>query len=71
MYDNIANRQHNPESKKWYSDIHKRWIAIHELIEKYGTDEDKIAWLLCRDDAAGWRVNSDGFEMRDYDRHVS
>ena len=39
------------------NDIDYRWNLIGNLVEKYGTDEERIAWMLCRGDAAEWRLN--------------
>lgn len=40
--------------------IDKRWTTIGELVEKYGSQEEKVAWALCRGDAAQWKIASEG-----------
>jgi hypothetical protein len=42
--------------KKWYDDIDARWSRMDELVELFGTEDDKIAWMLCRGDAGEWRM---------------
>jgi hypothetical protein len=48
----------------WYDDIDKRWEAIGCLVKKYGSYEDEMAWILCRGDAAEWRLATDEFKNR-------
>jgi YD repeat-containing protein len=37
------------------NDIDYRWNALGRLVEEHGTDEDRLALMLCRGDAAEWR----------------
>lgn len=45
------------EYKKWFDNIDKRWNAIGALVEEHGTEEEKLAWALCRGDAAEWKYS--------------
>ena len=44
------------KSNEWYDNVDARWTAIGKLVEKHGNDEEKLAWALCRGDAAEWRL---------------
>lgn len=42
-----------------FDNIDDRWKMIGELVEEYGTEEEKLAWALCRGDAAEWRLGTE------------
>jgi len=46
------------EDKRIINDIDYRWTLVGELVEKFGDDHDKIAWAMCRGDAAEWKNQS-------------
>ena len=39
------------------NNIDDRWNMIGELVYRYGTEDDKLAWGLCRGDAAEWKLS--------------
>ena len=45
-------------NEKNLKDVDKRWALIGSLVERFGSEEEKIAWALCRGDAAEWRLPS-------------
>jgi len=51
----IANRMVGNTVNK-----NKNWERVGELVKKCGTEEDKIAWTLCRGEAAEWHINYHG-----------
>lgn len=42
-------------SNKEADDLDRRWEMIGALVERSGSEEEKISWALCRGDAAEWR----------------
>jgi hypothetical protein len=40
------------------NDVDHRWTMVGNLVEKFGNDEEKLAWMLCRGDAVDRRLNS-------------
>lgn len=40
------------------SEVDDRWILIGGLVEKHGNKAEKEAWMLCRADAAEWRMEN-------------
>ena len=42
--------------KNLYTDPHIKWNIIGKLVEEKGTETEKIAWALCRGEAAEWRL---------------
>lgn len=42
--------------KKRYNDPDERWTMIGELVNTYGNEDEQTAWMLCRGDAAEWRM---------------
>jgi hypothetical protein len=38
------------------NNIDDRWNMIGEVVNKYGTKDEKLAWALCRGDAAEWKL---------------
>ena len=42
--------------KTLYTDPNAKWNIIGKLVEEKGTDTEKIAWALCRGEAAEWRL---------------
>jgi len=45
-------RKHN----NLYTNPDLKWEMIGRLVEKHGTETEKIAWALCRGQAAEWRL---------------
>jgi|LAHQ01.1.fsa_nt_gb hypothetical protein len=43
-------------NKNRYDDPDERWTMIGELVNTYGNHDEQIAWMLCRGDAAEWRI---------------
>jgi len=46
------------EECPWLNDVDQRWTAIGRLVNTYGTHAEKIAWALCRGDAAEWKLGA-------------
>ena len=46
------------------NDIDYRWNRIGEIINSYGKEDDKIAWMLCRGDSAEWKIKSEELEQQ-------
>jgi len=42
------------------NNIDDRWNRIGEIIRTHGSENDKIAWALCRGDAAEWKLKNLG-----------
>jgi len=42
--------------KTLYTDPDTKWNLIGALVERHGTETEKIAWALCRGEAAEWRL---------------
>lgn len=49
-----------PRSAQEKKEIDERWDTIGRLVEKHGTPIQKVAWMLCRGDAAEWKIASEG-----------
>lgn len=43
-------------NKNRYDDPDERWTMIGELVNTYGNEDEQMAWMLCRGDAAEWRI---------------
>ena len=41
-----------------YNNIDERWTMIGRLVAKHGTEDEKVAWALCRGDAAEWKMEA-------------
>ena len=46
------------------NDIDYRWNRIGEIINSYGKEDDKIAWMLCRGDSAEWKIKYKELEQQ-------
>ena len=55
---------------KMNSDVDRRWEMIGALVESAGSEEEKIAWALCRGDAAEWRLGTKEQPMSEFDRDI-
>lgn len=59
------NTNQRIKDKKIVNDVDYRWELIDKLVEKYGSDYDKLAWALCRGDAAEWRVGNQLYDLEE------
>ena len=50
MSDSTSRRDGNVNDKD------ENWNRIGRLVYAHGCEEDKTAWMLCRGDAAEWRL---------------
>ena len=53
-----------------YNNIDERWTMIGRLVAKHGTEDEKIAWALCRGDAAEWKLKGAKTDEDNYHRDL-
>jgi hypothetical protein len=52
------------KESKWYDNEESRWARVEEVMQLFGTEEDKTVWDLCRCDLADLkRIAQDYYEL--------
>jgi len=44
------------KQRSLYNDPNLKWDIVGKLVERHGTEIEKLAWALCRGQAAEWRL---------------